>query len=285
MGQPRRIGPKWTPGYDIGYTFVRNNGFLARPAIKTLKKLPDEFVSEFNSQTGAYLFYRDGNAARVGVNSTLEALRHYFRIGALEGVRVCTFSELHNCPFRSLSYSFLVLMDNEAAENSEEIIQYCNSIGIIVLNFPPYLGHLLNICDNRVHATIQKSLDKIQQRFSNSNSPQLREKYIGYLSAYKSVTKEEILNSLESIGFGKLESISEVEKHFQRTLSEGLPNHREQHVLQLEAFLNDCIDNGYPIPTTPYSFRLPGDLWDVYYDAIDLEVEIHGSQAEPSTSI
>ncbi len=167
-------------------------------------------------------------------------------------------------------------MDNEAAENSEEIIQYCNSFGVIVLNFPPYLGHLLNICDNRVHGTVQKSLDRLQESFSNPYSPPLREKYDAYLSAYASVTKEEILNSLASIGFGKLENIREVERCFQRTLSEGLPNQREQHVLQLESYLNDCIDNATPIPTTPYAFRLPGELWDVYYDALDFETEIHG---------
>jgi hypothetical protein len=82
MGQPRRCGPKWSPGYDIGYTFVRNDGYIPPPAIKTLKKLPDEFVEKFNAKTGAYLFYRDRQNGRVGVKSTLEALAHYHRVGA-----------------------------------------------------------------------------------------------------------------------------------------------------------------------------------------------------------
>lgn len=165
-------------------------------------------------------------------------------------------------------------MDNEAAENSEEIIQYCNSIGVIVRNFPPYFGHLMNICDNRVHATIQRILDRIQGAFSNPSTPTIWEKYSAFITAYQGVTREEILNSLRSIGFGELTSIVEAEKHLMRTVSEGLPNQREEHFLQLEAFLNDCIDNGLDIPTSPYEYKLPGALWDIYYDALNFENDI-----------
>ena len=167
-------------------------------------------------------------------------------------------------------------MDNEAAENAEEIIQYCNSIGVIVLNFPSYLGHLLNICDNRVHATVQRVVDQVQSHFTRPSAPSLEEKYWSFVTAYKSITKEEVLNSLASIGFGNLVSVAEAEKHFIRTLSEGLPSHRDEHVLQLEAYLNDCIDNGAPLPISPYNYRLPGVLWDVYYDALEFEAEVDG---------
>ncbi len=112
MGQPRRIGPKWSPGYDIAYTFVRNDGFLAPPAIKTLKKLPDEFVADFNSRTGAHLFYRDKIQNRVGVRSTIEALRHYFRIGAFESndiaVRVCKTLFFHELNSPLFLHSFFL---------------------------------------------------------------------------------------------------------------------------------------------------------------------------------
>ncbi len=165
-------------------------------------------------------------------------------------------------------------MDNEAAENAEEIIQYCNSIGVIVLNFPPYLGHFLNVCDNRVHATIQRIVDQQQAYFSRPGAPSLEEKYWSFVTAYQRVTKDEVLNSLRSIGFGDLSSVTEAEKHFRRTLSEGLPNHGEEHVLQLEAYLNDCIDSGRLIPSSPYNYRLPGALWDTYFDALDFEKEI-----------
>jgi len=259
MGQPRRVGPKWSPGYDIGYTFVRSDGYIAPPAINTLKKLPDAFVNKFNSTTGAYLFHRDRKQERVGVNSTLEALKHYYRIGA--------FSSSHG----RVRY---LIMDNEAAENAKEIDAYCNSIGVIVLNFPAYLGHFLNICDNRVHATIQRVLDKVQEDFVDPSSPSLEEKYSAFLSAYRSVTESEILNSLASIGFGSLKSRQEAEKHFIRTLSEGLPKHVEAHAIQLEAFLCDCIDHGRDIPTSPYKFRLPGPLWDCYFDALNDEIEV-----------
>jgi hypothetical protein len=167
-------------------------------------------------------------------------------------------------------------MDNEAAENAEEIIQFCNSIGVIVLNFPPYLGHFLNVCDNRVHATVQRIVDQLQSNFTRPSAPSLEEKYWSFVTAYNQITKDEVLNSLRSIGFGNLVSVAEAEKHFIRTLSEGLPNHRDDHIIQLEAFLNDCIDSGIPIPCSPYNYRLPGDLWDVYYDALDLQTEIHG---------
>jgi hypothetical protein len=165
-------------------------------------------------------------------------------------------------------------MDNEAAENAEEVIQFCNLIGVIVRNFPPYLGHFMNLCDNRVHATIQRVVDEIQRTFSKPCSPSLFEKYSTFVSAYKSVTKDEVLNSLSSIGFGNLKDVANAEKSFQRTLSEGLPNHREEHVIQLEAFLNDCIDQGIPVPTSPYDYRLPGDLWDTYFDALEFEAEV-----------
>lgn len=84
MGQPRRCSPPWSPGYDIGYTFVRNDGFIPVPAIKTLKKLPDDFVKKFNDTTGAHIFYRNRADGRVGVRSTLEALRHYASVGAFK---------------------------------------------------------------------------------------------------------------------------------------------------------------------------------------------------------
>lgn len=82
MGQPRRCAPKWNPGYDMAYTFVRSDGYIPPPAIKTLKKLPDAFVHAFNRETNAHLFHRDRKQARHGVKSTVEALTHYARIGA-----------------------------------------------------------------------------------------------------------------------------------------------------------------------------------------------------------
>jgi len=92
LGQPRRCGPKWSPGYDIAYTFVRSDGYVPLPAIKTMKKLPDDFVTSFNTSSGAYLFHRDKTRDRHGVQCTLEALRHYHRIGAFKSVRVRTLS-------------------------------------------------------------------------------------------------------------------------------------------------------------------------------------------------
>ena len=166
----------------------------------------------------------------------------------------------------------LVIMDNEAAENAVEIDEFCNSIGVLVLNFPAYLGHFLNICDNRVHATIQKYLDKIQAFYGTDTS--LEQKYSAFVDAYASVTKDEVLNSLQSIGFGNLTNISDAINRLNRTLSEGLPNHREQHIVQLEAYLHDLVDNGGVIPASPYNYRLPGELWDVYYDALSLQKDV-----------
>ena len=165
-------------------------------------------------------------------------------------------------------------MDNEAAENAIEIILFCNSKGIIVHNFPAYLGHFLNLCDNRVHSTIQRALDKIQETFSSPSSPTIQEKYSAFVAAYQSVTKEEIFNSLDSIGFGTLKDREEAIQHLNRTLSEGLPKYREQHAIQLEYFLNECIDSGRDIPKSPYNYRLPGILWDIYYDFVELETEL-----------
>jgi hypothetical protein len=181
MGQPRRAAPKWSPGYDIGYTFVRSDGYIAPPAIKTLKKLPADFVNDFNAKTGAYLFHRDRQSQRVGVKSTLEALQHYQRIGA--------FTSSNGRKIRFL------LMDNEAAENAPEIDEFCNSHGIIVRNFPAYLGHFLNLFDNRVHATVQRELDRIQAMFAHPSSPGLYENYNAFVAAYASVTRDEIICS------------------------------------------------------------------------------------------
>jgi hypothetical protein len=99
MGQPRRSGPKWSPGYDIAYPFVRSDGWVAPPAIKTIKKLPDDFVSDFNRTSGAHLFFRDKTQDRHGVKSTIQALRHYHRIGAFAGVRVRTHLPEHYAAF------------------------------------------------------------------------------------------------------------------------------------------------------------------------------------------
>jgi hypothetical protein len=167
-------------------------------------------------------------------------------------------------------------MDNEAAENAEEVIQFCNSIGVIVRNFPAYLGHLLNVCDNPIHATVQRNVDKAEEVISKPFQS-LYDKYSAFVDAYTSITPDEVLNSLLSIGFGKLVSIKEAEACFQRTLSEGLPNQREQHVVQLEEVLNDCIDNVRPIPKSPYEYRLAGPSWDTYYDLLELESEMNSS--------
>jgi len=142
------------------------------------------------------------------------SLHHYHRIGALARVRV-------------------LLMDNEAAENAKEVIQFCNSIDVIVRNFPPYLGHLLNVCDNPIHASVQRNVDKVVELLSEPTIPMLSDKYHAFVDAYASITPDEVLKSLLSIGFGKLVDIKEAEDCFQRTLSEGLPNQREDHVLQL----------------------------------------------------
>jgi hypothetical protein len=89
MGQPRRLAPKWSPGFDIGYTF-RSDGFIPPPAIKALKDLPEWFMKSFNEKSGAHLFCRDRNQPRTGVAGVLEALRHYHKVGAFKGVRVRT---------------------------------------------------------------------------------------------------------------------------------------------------------------------------------------------------
>jgi hypothetical protein len=57
-----------------------------------MKKLPDDFVTSFNTSSGAYLFHRDKTRDRHGVQCTLKALRHYHRIGAFKSVRVRTLS-------------------------------------------------------------------------------------------------------------------------------------------------------------------------------------------------
>jgi hypothetical protein len=164
-------------------------------------------------------------------------------------------------------------MDNEAAENAQEVIEYCNSLGVITRNFPPYLGHFLNLCDNRVHATVQENVDKLEAHLTHP-SPSLHDKYMIFIKAYKNVTPEEVINSLNSIGFGNLRSEKEAEAHFIRTLSEGLPIRGDDHAVQLEAYLNDCIDNGDPLPRSPYNYRLPGVLWDTYFDFLDFEAEV-----------
>lgn len=166
-----------------------------------LKSVPDWFLKSFNERTGAHLLCRDRTQNRSGVASVLEALKHYHKIGAFLGVRVRTLyfsSYIDYCLLMRLII-ILVIMDNEAAENAVEIDEFCNSIGVLVLNFPAYLGHFLNICDNRVHATIQKYLDKIQAFYGTDTS--LEQKYSAFVDAYAyaSVTKDEVLNSLQSI--------------------------------------------------------------------------------------
>ena len=78
-------------------------------------------------------------------------------------------------------------MDNEAAENTPTVRKFCNDRGIVVANLPPYLAHLLDICDNPLHGIIERYVNKCMERFDRPGPLPLEERYEIYLNAYNSI--------------------------------------------------------------------------------------------------
>lgn len=74
---------------------MRDDGYIAPPAIKTVKKLPPSFVEKFNSKGDAYLFHRNDENGKPGINAVIQNIHHLKRIGAFEHdgtkLRVCSF--------------------------------------------------------------------------------------------------------------------------------------------------------------------------------------------------
>lgn len=169
-----------------------------------------------------------------------------------------------------------MLVDNEAALKSVEVQTLVNKYNIIIGSLPPYLGVLFDICDNPIHGNIENFIDREQARFSRDIS--MDEKYEIYRRAYQSVDGETVAKAFAKSGLSNITSLESAKEKIYQVLGEGTyrkEKFMEEHVAQLEAYLNDCIDRGEPIPRGDYPNALSGPLWETYSDFIKLEDEIN----------
>ena len=89
---------------------------------------------------------------------------------------------------------------------------------------------------------------------------------------------ESVASAFDSSGLSNITTLESSRKKIGLVFSTGIYRNEkfiEEHVAQLEAFLNDCIDHGQPIPRGDYSNALSGPLWETYCDFRNLEDEMN----------
>lgn len=247
--------------------------------------MPESFVNNYNSKGGPFLFFRDENTSLPGINSFLASIDHYINIGAFgdssRRVKVrttCpTVTSVPNININYRLFYFVVLVDNEAAGKSSQAQTKLNGFGVALGSLPPYLGHLFNLCDNPVHGIIESSIDKDMEKYECYEKIPMEEKYDIYKSAYDSIDPNTIVKAFEATGLSRISSLEDSETKIQEILSEGIYKAKkfmEKHVLQLEAYLNDCIECGEHIPKSDYADALRGPLWEVYSEFLKIESEV-----------
>ncbi len=88
-------------------------------------------------------------------------------------------------------------MDNEACWKTEWVQDFLKSKGIEFEYFPPYLGSLMNVCDNSFHALFKREYYKlIATKTSLSTAEKIRYAY----RAYKSIKGDSIRKMFRRVG-------------------------------------------------------------------------------------
>ena len=91
----------------------------------------------------------------------------------------------------------VLLMDNEGSFKTEWVRDLMESHGITPLYFPPYLGSIMNPCDNSFHANFKQAFQKL---LVTKTSVSTEEKIKLAHQAYMSIKDDSIVNMFRHVG-------------------------------------------------------------------------------------
>ncbi len=122
--------------------------------------------------------YIPSKKKRVGETGMLAYVEWAVRVGALEP-------------------NDLLLMDNEASLKTQLVRDLLDHHHIIVRYFPPYLGSIMNVCDNSFHALFKRAYYNLISTKKELPTP---EKIKLAYQAYKSISGETIKKMFTRVG-------------------------------------------------------------------------------------
>jgi hypothetical protein len=97
----------------------------------------------------------------------------------------------------SLVAGDVLLMDNEGSFKTEWVRDLMESNGITPLYFPPWLGSIMNPCDNSFHSAFKLALQKL---LVSRTSVSAEEKIKLAHQAYLSINDSDIVNMFHHVG-------------------------------------------------------------------------------------
>jgi hypothetical protein len=151
-----------------------------------------------------------------------------------------------------------VFLDNEPSLNIKEARKTLAECGVTVMNYPPYMGHLLDPCDNSFHSEERRRAKDLLTAAGASISGPKKMEII--LDSYESGSEESIRNYFRRVGLLGDEPAEEV---VSRLVEEGLVKARSKYVKfhkdQLEQFLWKCVLEDTPIVDRP---ERRGPYWE-----------------------
>jgi hypothetical protein len=126
------------------------------------------------------------------------------------------------------------------------------------MNYPPYMGHLLDPCDNNFHSEERRRANELIASVGGPISGPKKMEIL--LEAYESGSEESIRNYFQRVGLLGDEPAAAV---VSRLVSEGTLRARSKfqafHKEQLEQFLWKCLLDDLPIVDRP---ERCGPYWD-----------------------
>lgn len=95
----------------------------------------------------------------------------------------------------------VVLLDNERALNVKEAREFLSEHGVTVHNFIPYLGHLLDPCDNSFHGDEQNRIDGFVEAVQDYKALTGDDKMRIIKESYCHASRKSIISYFKRCGF------------------------------------------------------------------------------------
>lgn len=191
-GHLRRLLPESSRAVDVQYSCLIADGNLGRLYIETRR--PD--VTILDDQDMHIVQLTEGDFGRgTGRKKSLK----YFKYMISEGQFISgDHGEFHDISLVSHS---LVMMDNERSLNVREVKQLLKKKSITLHNYPAYMGHLFDPCDNSFHGDEQNRIDGSLEAVSDSHALTGDQKMRIIKEAYSQSTRRSIISFFDRCGF------------------------------------------------------------------------------------
>jgi hypothetical protein len=160
----------------------------------------------------------------------------------------------------SLKLQFLVFLDNERAMNVKEVRDLLADRGVTVMNYPPYMGHLMDPCDNNFHSEERRRAEELLAAVDGPISGPKKMEIL--LKAYENGAESSIRKYFHRVGLLGDEAPEIV---VARLVNEGTVKARSKfvqfHQEQLEQFLWKCRLEDIPVFDRP---ERSGPYWEAF---------------------